>query len=82
MLAMAFPKLKNWILTREAKEFGEETFTFVSSFVENRRKLYKEDQKNDFTDAFLEKINSMTGRGETRSSFYGERGCKCFVKTF
>jgi len=82
MLQMALPKLKNWLCAKETKEFCEETYQFLSSFVKNRRRSYKEGQKHDLTDAFLEKIHETTARGETGSSFYGELGCKGFSKIF
>ena len=69
-------------MNQEMKEFFENTFQFSSTFVENRRKLYQEGQRSDFTDVFLEKIHETTARGETGSSFYGELGCKRFINAF
>ena len=80
-IAETFP-----FITKNAKDYNDKMAKFTKDFVQRRRLNYEtgkgtgnsgiSGEKNDFTDAFLEKILETTEKNDVNSNFYGETGCK------
>lgn len=82
----AFPKAATWLLNLIEKnpfpKYSQQSLEFTSNFVQSRRRLSSShfdsdssgsEQYNDFTEAFIQKIQSTK---DVNSQFYGQLGCK------